>query len=122
MDLMLQPLRKYADFKGRARRAEYWLFILLQTVAYLLAIGLDFIAGLGFVYAAVALGLLLPSLAVAVRRLHDTNRSGWWLLLILVPLVGLVLVVFLLLPGTKGPNRFGSDPKEYSGDVAAAFS
>src|SRR5687768_3369411 len=129
MELMFQPLRKYADFQGRARRSEYWLFTLLILIVLLL---LGLLSGLtggdpesfgpfDIVAVGVALAVLIPSIAVTVRRLHDTNRSGWWYLISFIPLIGaLVLIVFLVLPGTPGANRFGPDPK--GGAPAEAFS
>ena len=111
--------KKYAVFSGRARRKEYWFFTLFVTIAYiLLAIvdgitgTLDPMSGLGLFTAIFALGSLLPSLAVSVRRLHDTDRSGWWILISLIPLIGgIVLLVFLCLDSSPGQNRFGSNPK-----------
>ncbi len=104
--------QKYATFSGRARRAEYWYFQLFNMVAVALiafvAISGSFIAmGLLFVY---ILASLLPSLAVTVRRLHDIDFSGWWILISLIPFGGLVLFFFTVMAGTKGPNRFGEDP------------
>lgn len=119
MEWAIMPLKKYAEFTGRARRKEYWLFVLLSFGIYIVASILDGIAGLSGVIAGVygpimtaaALGLLIPSIAVGVRRLHDTDRSGWWLLIALVPFVGgIVLLVFMVLEGTNGANRFGPDP------------
>ncbi|ATQ42530.1 DUF805 domain-containing protein [Caulobacter mirabilis] len=122
-DLMFQPLRKYADFQGRARRSEYWFFWLFQAVvSFLLCIVAMIVAGgdpqsgaATAVYGLLGLfclALLIPSLAVAFRRLHDTNRSAWWLFIALVPFVGgLVLFIFYVLDGTPGDNRFGPDPK-----------
>ena len=134
MELMFQPLRKYADFQGRARRSEYWLFYLLFIVVYaFLLIGAGGLGRngsapsvLGAIVALIGglaiLGLFIPMLAVTVRRLHDTNRSGWWLLLSLIPVIGgLVVFVFTVLPGTQGPNTFGSDPK-MPDTVATVFS
>lgn len=93
---------KYFTFSGRASRSEYWFFALLGFI-----IGL--IPGLNLL----GLVLFIPSLAVTVRRLHDTDRSGWWMLLALIPLIGgIVLLVFMCLEGTRGPNRFGADPKQ----------
>lgn len=127
MDLMFAPLRKYADFQGRARRSEFWLFTLMLYVVSIvlyvpmLAFGGDMqttgeinpVAGIFMLLLVVfSLGTLIPSIAVTVRRLHDTNRSGWWIFIALVPLVGgLVLLIFEVLDGTPGPNRFGPDPK-----------
>ena len=115
--------RKYAMFDGRARRAELWWFVLFSflvqaAVAVLSAIiaPADGSVALGTILAAlisfiVTLGLLLPSIAVGVRRLHDIDRTGWWMLLVLIPLIGqIVLLVFFCLRGTDGPNRFGPDP------------
>jgi len=126
MELMLQPLRKYADFSGRARRKEYWLFALGVWVAEMVLMG---VAG-GFssspnilgssVLVVFCLALFVPSLAVGFRRLHDTNRSAWWLLIGLLPLIGaIVLLIFFCLDGTPGPNRFGPDPKGSPEDLVA---
>ena len=140
MSLMFQPLKKYADFAGRARRSEFWLFalfIFIVEIVYFILMGVTGnmgpsgygqMNGLGMALAGLfslfILGVLVPSLAVTVRRLHDTNRSGWWILIGLIPLIGgLVLLVFYLLPGTTGPNKFGPDPKTpATADAATVFS
>lgn len=102
----------YADFNGRARRTEYWLFKLVNVIinVVLLVIGgLIHFAALGSIYYLV---VLIPGLAVAVRRLHDTGRSGWWTLFASVPLIGtIVLIVFFATEGTRGSNGYGPDPK-----------
>lgn len=127
MEWAVLPLKKYADFTGRARRKEYWMFVLLTFGLYIGAAILDSVAGMsgtvggayGPIMVAVALGLLIPSIAVAIRRLHDTDRSGWWLLIALVPIIGsIVLLVFMILEGTRGSNRFGPDP--LAGEVPTA--
>ena len=114
------PLKRYAEFNGRSRRKEYWMFMLLAIGIYIVASILDRIAGMNGMIAGrygpitmlVALGLLVPSIAVSIRRLHDSDRSGWWLLLGLVPMVGeIIVLVFMVLKGTRGANRFGADPK-----------
>jgi len=137
MEDMLRPLRRYASFRGRARRREYWLFILLTwlIVAPIGAIGIalgwwPFDAkgafeplprgggtlvdqGVTAALALVTVALLLPLIAVQVRRFHDTNRSAWMLIWNLIPYVGtLVLFVYMVIPGTEGPNRYGADPTE----------
>ena len=140
MSLMFQPLKKYADFSGRARRSEFWLFslfILIVEIVYCVLMGVTgnfdpssygAINGVGMALAGLftifILAIIVPSLAVTFRRLHDTNRSAWWLLISLLPAIGgLVLLVFYVLPGTVGPNRFGADPKGAAvGDTAPTFS
>jgi len=182
MEWMIMPLKRYADFSGRSRRMEYWMFFLLTV---LIGIGFGILsvivggtaAAVGGESAALAAGgsvgiiailqlvvnlaLLIPSLAVGVRRLHDTNRSGWWLF---APVIGyillfgglagagifalqpgatpnfgsmfaviaiggllalglaIMLLVFMCLEGTRGPNRFGPDPKDPGGDLESVFS
>ena len=118
MNWYLGVLKKYAEFNGRARRKEYWMFFLFNL---LISIGLSIIDmmtgtvnqwGLGLLSGLYGLAVLVPSIAVAVRRLHDTDRSGWWLLISLIPLIGvIVLLVFLLLDGTPGDNKYGASPK-----------
>jgi uncharacterized membrane protein YhaH (DUF805 family) len=118
MNLYLEALSKYAVFSGRARRAEYWVFFTVNLVIYIGAIFMDSrtgsvnkFLGLGPVSGIFALIVLLPSAAVAVRRLHDTNRSAWWLLLTFIPIVGpLALFVLYCLEGTPGENDYGSAP------------
>jgi len=120
MNWYLEVLRKYTVFAGRAQRAEYWYFVLINL---LINIGLsllddalgmkspDFNLGLlGGIY---SLAVLVPSLAVSVRRLHDTGRSGWWLLIGLVPVIGfIVLLVFMATDSHPGANTYGPNPKE----------
>jgi uncharacterized membrane protein YhaH (DUF805 family) len=136
MEWAILPLRRYAEFSGRSRPKEYWMFVLFVAVTMLVLTFVDSALGLGgtserylsrgpmgfamgfsnsggLLTALFALGVLVPSIAVGVRRLHDTDRSGWWLLIGLVPLIGtIVLLVFLISGGTRGPNRFGADPLE----------
>jgi uncharacterized membrane protein YhaH (DUF805 family) len=119
MDWYLVVLRKYAVFSGRARRKEYWLFVLFNiTIAVVLAlidrgIGTYYAnAGTGILGGIYALLVLIPGIAVSVRRLHDTGRSGWWLLIGLVPLIGaIVLLVFVLQDSKPGENVYGPNPK-----------
>ncbi|MEN5390785.1 DUF805 domain-containing protein [[Pseudomonas] hibiscicola] len=111
------PLKRYTQFSGRASRSEYWWFQLFMMMFTIPLNVLGFIAGytnstsLALVSSGlmlvVWLTLALPLIAVTIRRLHDTDRSGWWLLLGLVPIAGLAVLVFMLLPSTPGDNRFG---------------
>lgn len=124
MEWYLEALRKYADFSGRARRKEYWMFSLLNAITQ---VGIIVVADL--VSSAVvvafylyALAMVIPALAVAVRRLHDTGRSGWWLLIAAIPLVNLLLLFFMIEDGNPGPNKYGADPKgaRHTGHLSGA--
>jgi len=118
IDWATLPLKKYADFSGRAPRAEYWWFYLLMIVTFVVSSIIDSLmgsnmggTGYGLVSLVVGLGLIIPSLAAGVRRLHDTDRSGWWLLIGLIPFIGaIVLIIFFVTGGTSGDNRYGPDP------------
>lgn len=143
LDWMLMPFKRYAEFSGRSRRMEYWSFALLTVIVYLIGFGIMmaggfslgalsdptaaaaqqpgalFYVGAGFV-GIYALAAFIPNLALNVRRLHDRNMSGWFLLLLIVlsaiPVIGLIAsigwLVLMLLPGTPGPNKYGDDPKD----------
>jgi uncharacterized membrane protein YhaH (DUF805 family) len=118
MEYFLQALRKYAEFSGRARRKEYWMFVLFQILAGIAAGIVDGIFGTGFQYGSgivsllVSLGLLLPGLAVSVRRMHDVNKSGWFILIGLIPIIGWIwILVLACTEGTRGENEYGPDPK-----------
>ena len=120
MNWYLDVLKKYAVFTGRARRKEFWMFVLFNII---ISVVLGFVDGLvgtkmygvGMLGSIYSLAVLIPGIAVAVRRLHDTDRSGLWLLTLLIPVAQLVfaivLIVFYASEGTRGSNRFGSDPK-----------
>jgi uncharacterized membrane protein YhaH (DUF805 family) len=119
MSWYLDVLRKYAVFTGRARRKEYWMFVLFNVI---IMFALTFIESLigspGIIAMIYGLAVLVPSIAVTIRRFHDTDRSGWWILVSLIPFVGaLILIVFMCLEGTPGDNRFGPSPK--AGDPLA---
>jgi len=175
MEYMFMPLRRYADFSGRSRRMEFWMWQLFQVIVYIGVIVLAMVFGGGMMmmsgdpsgmmaaggvmliimmlYGLYALAVLIPSIAVAVRRLHDTERSGWWILAPLagyvlmiiggvmaaaspdapgiggiIALIGMValiglgitLLVFYFLEGTRGPNKYGPDPKQPTPDKVFA--
>ncbi|MNI51531.1 Inner membrane protein YhaI [compost metagenome] len=113
MQWYLKVLQNYVGFQGRARRTEYWMFFLFNFIIGIVLGILGAIIGLGnglnYLY---SLAILLPSLAVGVRRLHDTGKSGLWLLIALVPFVGaIVLLVFMCLDSEEGTNQYGPNPK-----------
>jgi uncharacterized membrane protein YhaH (DUF805 family) len=109
----------YANFNGRARRSEYWYYTLMNLIFAVLAMVIDNVAGLkfgplpyGWVYVAYGLAVFLPGLAVAVRRLHDVGKSGWFFFIILIPIIGVIwLLVLFCTEGNQGENNYGSDPK-----------
>ncbi len=113
MNHYLTVLKKYTTFTGRARRAEYWMFTLFNIIIAVVLGVLDAVIGspgiLGGIY---VLAVLLPSIAVSIRRLHDTGRSGWWLLIVFVPFIGaIVFLVFSVLDSQPGNNAYGPSPK-----------
>ena len=112
MNYYLDVLKKYAVFSGRATRAEYWYFVLFNI---LIAIVLGVIAEmikLPIISIIYALAIIVPSLAVLVRRLHDIGKSGWWFFIELVPVIGFIwLIVLLATGGNSGANKYGADPK-----------
>ncbi|MEO6503255.1 MAG: DUF805 domain-containing protein [Jatrophihabitantaceae bacterium] len=118
-DAIRSVFSKYVTFSGRARRSEFWWFALFAAILYIVAAILDAAMGSSVVSLIVGLGLLLPSLAVTVRRLHDTGRSGWWILIGLIPLVGaLVLLVFECQDSQPASNKYGPSPKAAGPDPA----
>lgn len=115
MDWFKKGLRNYANFSGRARRKEYWYFVLVQMGLVIIAMILDaiiFNSEIGLFYIVVALGLFLPGLAVTIRRLHDTSRSGWWFLISILPLIGSIILLVFLASDTKfETNQWGPPAK-----------
>ncbi len=120
MNWYLKVLKQYADFNGRARRKEYWMFVLFNTIFAFAAMALDNVLGIamegigyGPLYGLYLLAVIIPSIAVGVRRLHDIGKSGWMMLISLIPLIGGIwLLVLLLTDGTPGENEYGANPKE----------
>ncbi|MDN4588910.1 DUF805 domain-containing protein [Xenophilus aerolatus] len=105
MDAVKTCFAKYADFTGRASRSEYWWFVLFEVIVLIVAQLIH-----QYVYAIAALGFLLPALAAGARRLHDIDKSGWFLLLGLIPLVNFYLLFLLVQPSQSESNRFGAPP------------
>lgn len=127
MDWYIGVLKKYAVFQGRARRKEYWMFVLFNIIVSIILGILDRIlgtaseAGGGLLSGIYGLAVLIPGIAVTVRRLHDTGRSGWWILIVLVPVVGwIVLLVFMVIDSQPGANQYGPNPKEGGGTMTPA--
>jgi len=118
-EAVMTCLRKYVDFNGRAGKAEFWWFCLAYFVAYVILAILGGITHLPLIV--LMLGLFLPFLAVAIRRLHDTNRSGWMYLIGLIPLVGIILlIVWWVGDGTAGDSQYGPDPRGGAAPVSVA--
>ncbi|MCW8795966.1 MAG: DUF805 domain-containing protein [Chlorobium sp.] len=120
MNWYLDVLKKYAVFSGRARRKEYWYFYLFNTIIEVALMLVDYMigwysieGGIGVLSAIYVLGIMIPGIAVSIRRLHDTGRSGWWLLIGLIPFIGaIVLLVFMVQDSKQGENEYGPNPKE----------
>jgi uncharacterized membrane protein YhaH (DUF805 family) len=120
MNWYLKVLKQYADFSGRARRKEYWMFVLFNMIFGIVAIILDNILGLtagelpyGVFYFLYVLAVLIPGLAVFVRRLHDVGKSGWMILIALIPIIGAIwLLVLMVTDSNPGENQYGVNPKE----------
>ena len=105
---------KYAQFEGRASRTEYWTFTLVNVAISIVLMVVERALGghgSGFLSGIFGLAVLIPGVAVLIRRLHDTDRSGWWILAGCIPLLNLVLLAFMFFDGTQGANRFGENPK-----------
>lgn len=116
MNWYFEVLKKYADFNGRARRSEFWMFTLISTIISVILYLIDKRimpgSGIQLLYTVYSLAVLVPSLAVSVRRLHDSGRSGWWILINVIPILGqLVYLVFLVQDSQPAANHYGSSPK-----------
>src|SRR5690554_2259920 len=103
---------KYAEFNGRARRSEYWYFVLFNFIVSLGLGMVDAFTGIGFLNYVYSLAVIIPGIAVSIRRLHDTGRSGWWLLVGLIPFIGwIILIVFFVQDSDPYDNQYGPNPK-----------
>jgi uncharacterized membrane protein YhaH (DUF805 family) len=115
MSWYIQVLKKYAVFSGRARRKEYWYFVLFNfIITFVLGFIEAFASGNNYSVVSTLYGLavLLPTLAVAVRRLHDTGRSGWWLFISLIPVIGAIwLLILYFIDSQRETNKYGPSPK-----------
>jgi uncharacterized membrane protein YhaH (DUF805 family) len=101
----------YVKFSGRAIRSEYWYWVLFTVIGSIVAGIIDAVLGITVIDPLFALATILPSIAVAIRRLHDLDRTGWWIFIGLIPLIGwIILIIWYCSRGTVGSNRFGPDP------------
>ena len=128
MNWYLKVLKNYANFEGRARRKEFWMFVLFNFLFTIAAMILDGILGsrigntpYGFIYIIYALAMIIPNIALVVRRLHDIDKSGFWFFISLVPIIGGIwLIVLMATEGNSGDNGYGPDPKSEEGTVLYA--
>ncbi len=119
MNWYLEVLKKYAVFSGRARRKEYWFFNLFYFIIFIVLAFVDGMTGtlspevgIGLLTGIFILAMIIPAIAVSIRRLHDTDRSGWWIFISLIPLIGGIwYIVLMVLDGTSGDNKYGPDSK-----------
>jgi len=112
MNWYVEVLKKYAVFSGRAHRTEFWMFALFSFIVTIVLSVIDAIIGtMGLLYSLYSLAVLLPSLGVSIRRLHDIGKTGWWLLIAFVPVIGsIVLLIFMVLESQEGQNQYGPNP------------
>ena len=112
MNYYFDVLKKYAVFEGRARRKEYWMYVLFDIIAMVILAIIGTVINFPYLASIYGLAVLLPSLAVAIRRLQDTGRSGWWIFITLVPAIGSIwLIVLLATDSQPGQNQYGPNPK-----------
>ncbi|MGE4565703.1 MAG: DUF805 domain-containing protein [Victivallaceae bacterium] len=117
MNWYIEAFKHYFDFDGRASRKAYWMFFLFNMIFALVAYVLDLVLGTSLFYPLYSLAVLIPSLAIMVRRFHDIDRSAWNLLWLFLPLIGgIVILVMMLLRGTAGANNYGEDPYAMPGE------
>ena len=120
MEAVKSVYSRYVDFQGRSPRSEFWWFVLFYFIIYIVLAVIGVVTeGLGMILLVIfLLGTIIPYLAVSIRRLHDLDKSGWWILISFIPIVGLILIYWYCLKGTDGDNQFGPDPL---GNVADRF-
>ena len=111
MEHFTDALKRYFDFTGRATRKQYWMFVLFYLIFYIVCVVVDSVLGTFFITAIFSLGLIVPSISIAARRLHDTSRTGWWQLIALVPLLGVIILIVFLVQDSHPDNQFGPNPK-----------
>ncbi len=111
MEAVKTVLANYANFNARSRRSEYWYWTLAYFIAYVVLYMVGSVVGAGELLAGLfALGVLVPNIAISVRRFHDIGKSGWWVLIFIVPLVGLIALIYFFTKASDGPNQYGDGP------------
>ena len=112
MEYFIDAFKKFADFSGRATRTQYWMFVLMYMIIYIVLALIDtFVLGFPVLSGIFSLAVLIPSLSIGARRLHDIGRSGWWLLISLVPLIGVIVLLVFFVMDSDGDNEYGPNPK-----------
>ncbi|WP_299774887.1 DUF805 domain-containing protein [uncultured Pseudoteredinibacter sp.] len=111
MEYFMDALKRYADFSGRARRKQYWMFVLFYFIFSIVVTIVDSILGTAFLGMIFGLAMLVPSLAIGARRLHDTGRTGWWQLIALIPLIGMIVLIVFYVQDSHPDNDYGPNPK-----------
>lgn len=111
MEHFTDAFKNFANFSGRARRTQYWMFSLFVVMISIALAIIEAIIGTVFLGALFSLAVLIPSISIAARRLHDTGRSGWWQLILLVPLIGIIVLIVFLVQDSKDDNEYGPNPK-----------
>ena len=111
MEYFIGALKKYADFSGRARRKEYWMYVLFYLIFYIALTVVDASLGTFLLAVIFSLALFVPSISIAARRLHDTGRTGWWQLIALIPLIGAIVLIVFLVQDSHDDNEYGPNPK-----------
>ena len=112
MEYFIDGLEKYADFMGRASRKEYWMFILYYCIYLIGFLVLGALIGFPLIALIYVLGLMTPNISIAIRRLHDTSRSGWWILIKVIPLIGTIILIIFLVQDGHEENQYGPNPKQ----------
>ncbi|WP_441002839.1 DUF805 domain-containing protein [Pseudocolwellia agarivorans] len=111
MEYYIDALKKYADFTGRTPRKAYWMYILFYFVIMVVLSIIDYALGTVVLANLFSFAMLIPSITITARRLHDTTRSGWWQLLFLVPFIGIIIMLYFLIQGSDDANDYGQNPK-----------
>jgi len=111
MGYFIDVIKRYKDFSGRSTRTEYWMFILYYVITSIIVNIVDYFLGTGFLSLIFAIVIWIPSISIAARRLHDIGRSGWWQLIGLIPVIGVIVLIVFLVQDSHDENEYGPNPK-----------